>query len=148
MTARVIFELYYSNFLSCSSTISHVIYCAGKPIVVIVYCLSKSDFYAWPLIRFIFPLLSIGIKVGYWEVITDWKLLRFLSCHCTFLRARCFKSEMKFRNFFFIEVFGRTMVNQNYSIHSPIWRMYILLRTSKCESCLFSWLGKIRLFRS
>ena len=28
----------------------------------------NSDFYAWPVIRFIFPLLPIGVEVKYWQL--------------------------------------------------------------------------------
>ena len=56
----------------------------------------NSDFYVAPVIRFTFPLLPIGIEVKYCQL-SRIKSYRGSFMPWFFLRASCFKSEMKFR---------------------------------------------------
>ena len=56
----------------------------------------NSDFYVSLVIRFIFPLLPIGIEVKYCQL-SRIKSYRSSFMPWFFLRASYFKSEMKFR---------------------------------------------------
>ena len=99
----------------------------------------NSDIYAWPVTRFTFPLLPIGIEVKYWQS-SEIKSYRG-SFHAMVLRIRMLLCLFDCR--IFQQDYGKSKFT--IYIFSCITYVYFS-KNLKMQELPFTWLEKMRLF--